>query len=82
MLGLVVLLIIIGGALIALLPTLRGTRSTLPHKQERTMLLAHDSTDIVSESYLPAIKDMSMPFPVGKKKERKKTETFRRHSDD
>ena len=82
MLGLVVLLIIIGGALIALLPTLRGTRSTLPHKQERTMLYAPGSTDVAAEAYHPGLKDGALPFPVRKKEERKKTETFRQHSKD
>jgi len=32
----------------------------------------------VNESYYPAMKGAVGPFPVGKRKERKKTETFRR----
>jgi hypothetical protein len=82
MLDIIVLLMIISGLLLVVLSPKKRTSSTSSTKpKERTMLLAHNSTDIVSESYLPAIKDMSMPFPIGKRKERKKTETFRRHSD-
>jgi len=80
MLGVVILLILIGGLLLVLFSTER--RGSSPTPQKPTMLLAHDSTDIVSESYLPAIRDSSMPFPQGKKKERKKTETFRKHAKD
>jgi hypothetical protein len=80
MLGIVVLLVIVGGALIALLPRRRGTQSTLLHKQEHIMLYAPGSEDIGGETYYPARKDGAMPFPVGKKKERKRTETFRQNS--
>lgn len=77
MLGIIVLLVFIGGVLIALFSPRRGK---LPLKQERTMLYAPGSTDVAGESYHPGRKDGAMPFPLSKKKERKKTETFRRRS--
>jgi hypothetical protein len=78
MLGIAVLLLFIGGLLIALFSTQRGTPSHKP--RERTMLYAPGSEDIAGSSYSPARKDGAMPFPVGKKKERKRTETFNQHS--
>jgi len=80
MLGIAVLLLFTGGVLIALLSKRRGIPSHKP--RERTMLYAPGSEDIAGSSYSPARKDGSMPFPVGKKKERKRTETFSRHSKD
>ncbi|KXH70524.1 MAG: hypothetical protein AM326_04290 [Candidatus Thorarchaeota archaeon SMTZ-45] len=71
-----------GGVLIAFLLTRKGTRSTLPRKQEHIMLYSPGSRDIGGEAYYPGEKDGAMPFPVGKKKERKKTETFRQNSKD
>jgi len=46
------------------------------------MLYAPGSEDVAGGAYHPGRKDGSMPFPLGKKKERKRTETFRKHSDD
>jgi len=69
-----------GGVLIALFSKKRGTPDHKP--RVRTMLYAPGSEDIAGSSYSPARKDGSMPFPVGKKKERKRTETFYRHSKD
>jgi len=80
MLGIIVLLFIILGLIPILFLSKKHMSSTKP--QERTMLFAHDSTDTVAEAYYPAIRAVSMPFPIGKKKERRKTETFQRHSDE
>jgi hypothetical protein len=78
MLGIAILLLFTGGILIGLFSKRRG----IPfHKsRERTMLYAPGSEDIAGSSYSPARKDGAMPFPVGKKKERKRTETFKQHS--
>lgn len=46
------------------------------------MLYAPGSTDVAGEAYHSPRKDSTMPFPLGKKEERKKTETFRRHEKD
>jgi hypothetical protein len=80
MLGIAVLLLFIGGVLIALFPKRRSIPSHKP--RERTMLYAPGSEDIAGSAYHSARKDGAMPFPVGKKKERKRTETFYQHSKD
>ncbi|MFX1560446.1 MAG: hypothetical protein ACFFBL_07645 [Promethearchaeota archaeon] len=68
----VVVLILIGG---------RKSQGP-PKPAKRTMLYAPGSTDIAGEVYHSPRKDSTMPFPLGKKEEREKTETFRRHSED
>ena len=80
MLDVIVLLIFTVGIILALIPIRKSTSST--KSQEPLRLYAPGSEDIAGGSYFPGEKDGSMPFPVGKKQERKKTETFRRHSDD
>jgi len=58
---------------------MRGRDSEGPRKPEKqTMLYAPGSIDVAGEAYHPALRSVAMPFPLGKKKERKKTETFRR----
>ncbi len=58
---------------------MRGRDSEGSRKPEKpTMLYAPGSIDVAGEAYHPAQRVGAMPFPVGKKKERKKTETFRR----
>ena len=42
----------------------------------QTMVYKHGYTDVVAESYYPAIIGSVGPFPMGKKEEREKTETF------
>ena len=42
----------------------------------QTMVYKSDSTDVVAESYYPGIRGSVGPFPIGKREERKKTETF------
>jgi hypothetical protein len=78
MLGIIVLMVFIGGALIALFSSQRGSQPSRP--QERTMLYAPGSEDVAAAAYHPARKDGAMPFPLGKRKERKKTETFQNRS--
>jgi hypothetical protein len=58
----------------------RSRESSKPGR--RTMLYAPGSEDVAGGAYHSARKTGAMPFPVGKKKERKKTETFRRHYED
>jgi hypothetical protein len=41
------------------------------------MLYSPGKTDQAGEFYHSARRDGAMPFPVGKKKERKRTDTFR-----
>jgi hypothetical protein len=61
----------------------KDRRSQGPRKpMKQTMLYAPGSTDIAAEAYHSPRKDSTMPFPLGKKEKRKKTETFRRHSKD
>lgn len=81
MLGLFVIAIALLGPLIILAfhANRRGGRESLQQRQH-TMLYAPGDADIAAEAYHPARKDGAMPFPLGKKKERKRTETFRKHS--
>jgi hypothetical protein len=65
-----------------LLVVFRESRSQRsPKPARRTMLYAPGSEDVAGGAYHSSRKTGTMPFPVGKKKERKKTETFRRHDD-
>jgi hypothetical protein len=83
MLGVILLSIFVGAALIVLFLTRNGTRNTPSQKTETpTMLFAPGSADEAGRAYHPGRKDGAMPFPLGKKKERKRTETYRIHSDD
>ncbi len=81
MLGLFLIAIALLGPLIILAfrTNQRGGREST-HQRQQTMLYAPGDTDIAAEAYHPARKDGAMPFPLGKKKERKRTETFRQHS--
>jgi hypothetical protein len=46
--------------------------------QGQTMLYSHDSTDEAAKVYYPGIRGSStVPFPIGKREEREKTETFK-----
>jgi hypothetical protein len=55
----------------------RRTRIRRPTKPKGpTMLYSHDSRDKVAEVYYPAIRDSTALFPLSKKEEREKTETF------
>jgi len=82
MLGFVIFGILVIIPLILLI-IFRGRRSqgeSTPRKQ--VMLYAPGSEDVAGGAYHSARKTGAMPFPVGKKKERRKTETFRKHSDE
>ncbi len=82
MLWIVILLVMVGIPLILLI-SFRGRDSQGPRKPStQTMLYAPGSADIAAEAYHSPRKDSTMPFPLGKKKERKKTETFRRSAKD
>ena len=82
MLGIVLLALFVVIPLIVLI-FIRGRKSQGPPKPaKQTMLYSPGSTDIAAEAYHSSIRDFTMPFPLGKKKERKKTETFRKHSED
>jgi hypothetical protein len=68
---------------VILLIVFRGRKSQGPSKPyKQVMLYAPGSEDVAGGAYHSARKTGAMPFPVGKKKERKKTETFHKHSDD
>ena len=83
MLGIIVLSVFVVAALVVLYSTRKGTRSTIrPRSEQPTMLYAPGSTDEAGQMYHPSRKDGSMPFPLGKKKERKRTATFRNQSGD
>ena len=41
-----------------------------------TRVYAHGSRDVATEVYYPAIRDSAMLFPLSKKEEREKTETY------
>lgn len=82
MLGIVVVIVLIVLPVIVLIAC-RGRDSQGPRKPgKRIMLYAPGSDDVAGEAYHPGRKDGTMPFPLGKKKERKKTETFRRSAED
>ena len=81
MLGIILLTIFVGIPLILLI-FIKGRKSERPPKpSKQIMLYAPSSTDIAAEVYHSPRKDSTMPFPLGKKEEREKTETFRRHSE-
>ncbi|MFW9807090.1 MAG: hypothetical protein ACFFFK_10220 [Candidatus Thorarchaeota archaeon] len=66
-----------------MIATNKGRDSQGPSTSEkRTMLYAPGSEDVAGEAYFPGRKDGAMPFPVGKRQERKKTETFRKSAED
>ncbi|MFW9841122.1 MAG: hypothetical protein ACFFES_09515 [Candidatus Thorarchaeota archaeon] len=68
---------------LVLLTVFKGRRSQgQPTPQKQVMLYAPGSEDVAGGAYHSARKTGAMPFPVGKKKERKKTKTFQKHSDD
>lgn len=78
MIGIVVLFVCVVLPLILLI-FVKGRDSGDPRTPDKlTMLYAPGSIDVAGESYHPARRGGAMPFPLGKKKERKKTETFRR----
>ena len=82
LLGLVIFVICVVIPLIVIF-AFRGRRSEgTPRSRGQTMLYAPGSTDVAAEAYHSPRKDSTMPFPLGKKEERKKTETFRRYEDD
>lgn len=83
MLGLVVLSILLLGPLFIFAFYSKNRGGSEPSKPEHlTMLYAPGSADIAAEAYFPARKDGAMPFPLGKRKERRRTETFRKYSSD
>lgn len=82
MLWLIVLAVFVIIPLIVLAVVRERTSPESGRREKRTMLYAPGPDDVAGEAYHPSRKDGSMPFPLGKKKERRKTETFRRHSKD
>jgi hypothetical protein len=82
MLGIAIFGILVVIPLILLI-VFRGRNSQGESKpRKRVMLYAPGSEDVAGGAYHSARKTGAMPFPVGKKKERKKTETFQKYSDD
>ena len=81
MIWIVVLLILVVLPMMVLI-FMKGRDSGGPRRPDkRVMLYSPGSADIAAEAYHSPRKDSTMPFPLGKKKERKKTETFRRSAD-
>lgn len=79
----IVILFVCGVIPLIVLLTIKGRDSQGPRKPATlTMLYAPGSADIAAEAYHSPRKDSTMPFPIGKRKERKKTETFRRSGKD
>jgi hypothetical protein len=70
-------LIILAGVILLVFgfakPRSRGTRHV---SDDHTMVYKSDSNDVVADSYYPGIRGSVGPFPVGKREERKKTETY------
>lgn len=52
-----------------------GPRRMSKESTDQIMMYKSDSVDVVADSYYPGIRGSVGPFPVGKKEERKKTET-------
>jgi hypothetical protein len=53
------------------------SRSNGPRTSESPLMLyAHGPRDVASEVYYPAIRDSTMLFPLSKREEREKTETY------
>ena len=53
-----------------------GPRRISEESKGQIMMYKSDSIDVVADSYYPGIRGSVGPFPVGKKEERKKTETY------
>ncbi len=66
------------GALLLFIFISRNLRSdeSRPVNANETMIYKSETTDAVAESYSPGIRGSVGPFPIGKRRERKKTETF------
>lgn len=78
MLGYVIIaLFILAVAIIIYASADRRTIGASEKPVGQTMLYSHDSHDEVAGVYYPGIRGSSTgPFPIGKREERKKTETF------
>ena len=77
MLGMIILSVFVGAALVVLYSTRKGTRSSIRQRPEKpTMLYAPGSSDEAGQVYHSSRKDGAMPFPMSKRKERKRTRTF------
>jgi len=70
------LIVLAAVALIVTSYTMRRSEGAQHISRDQTMVYKSDSNDVVAESYHPGIRGSVGPLPVGKKKERKKTETF------
>jgi hypothetical protein len=77
----VIEMVLLAGFLLAIGAILLMGISASQNKRPTTfegplMLYAHGSRDIASEVYYPAIRNTTMLFPLSKKEEREKTETY------
>lgn len=70
------LIVLAAIALIVTSYTMKRSEGSQHIPKGQTMVYKSDSNDVVAESYYPGIRGSVGPFPVGKRKERKKTETF------
>lgn len=72
-----ILAVIILAAVILLVSGLGKPRTRGPRRSDgQTMLYSHDSRDIAAEVYFPTFRDSTAPFPLSKREEREKTETY------
>lgn len=77
MLGLAVLAVFVLAAGIILMSRARKHNTRGPRTPEGpSMVYAPGSRDVASEVYWPAIRGSTMAFPLSKKEEREKTETY------
>ncbi len=77
MLGIIVGSVFLLAVLIFLYSYREKVRTGRPVLSEGpTRLYSHDSRDVMTEVYYPAIRDSAAVFPSGKREERKKTETY------
>ncbi|MBN2229375.1 MAG: hypothetical protein JW779_07245 [Candidatus Thorarchaeota archaeon] len=75
MLGYVIVVVFAVGIVLYLVSSSR--RDHPPESNVHSMLYSHGSRDEASEFYYPSIRDSTQPFPLSKREEREKTETFR-----
>jgi hypothetical protein len=57
-------------------PRKKGPRTLKDHSHDYHGVYSHDSHSVDTELYFPVLKDSSSVFPMNKREERKKTETY------
>lgn len=57
-------------------PRKRGSKTEKPYSEEYHGVYSHGSRSVDTELHFPVLKDSTAPFPMNKREEREKTETF------